>query len=119
MSITDQFRTGFCAATLAILLAVAAAARGSTTDLAQYDLAPAQPFWSFVAAGGRLHAGDIILCRSDTTEPASPWFVTQVLSVEIDGSVLIMQPLGQGVSKMVQLAASEILDIARPRKPTQ
>jgi hypothetical protein len=67
--------------------------------------------WTFVP-GYQMQVGDIALCRD---AEKTPWFTMQILSVEEDHSIMGMKPIKDGVSIMVQVPFSEIVDVARQR----
>lgn len=90
---------------------VAAWARGATVihpNMPELDIVPV---WLFIA-GAKLEVGDVVLCRSDT-DAESPWFITAVLSIEEGNTIMIMKPVGHGVSIMAQLPMAQVLDVAR------
>jgi hypothetical protein len=102
---------------LLMLLAPPAALSATVVHPGLPDLDPVLPVWSFIATEAKLKIGDLIICRSDTTDRESPWFISQVLAVENDGSVAVLKPLANGVSTLVQLPRTLIVDVARPGRP--
>ncbi len=113
MTLVYQFCRACLLAAFAGLLPASVATSGVTPPvLPQWHSAP--PVWAFIDAGTEpLEPGDYILCRCDAFDPDSPWYLTQLVSVEADGSLSVFQPVGTDVIVVVKISRAQVLDVAR------
>lgn len=69
------------------------------------------PIWGFLTSA-QLAVGDVVICRDEVTE-AVPWFTARILAVDEDHSIMVMKPVGNGISLMTQVSLNQVLDVAR------
>lgn len=109
----------FCRGALLLFLVATATGHASTVvDPKLPELAEPPPVWIFIdASKATLKEGDQIVCRCDDDDAEAAWYVTTVVSIEADGTLNILKPMGEGVFALTQISQNDVLDVARKLEP--